>query len=278
MKNPPQLSQTRPFTGSKTAGRGVLFTDSLKPEELASLEAAYSRLQVSTISLPQCNVKIRQNHYALFQAKEMNPDLNNIWKCQNWFRTRWIRSWWYQGRHPPPVILPDQATFDLLKLRSGRLRMISGSSFIWLRMERSYGDDDNNDNEIAVQGDFCLRVFSTRHLWTLVWVWMSSPARPQCLPGYLDSFWVEIVILMTKETLYCINLQMHQQSWSQLQLILNYSDDLRTFWKTLGKKVLFGSKTVFLWQEVHYYMVCIAYFTELNMQICDYAQKRRTCR
>ena len=31
-------------------------------------------------------------------------------------------------------------------------------------------------------------------------------------------------------------------------------------------------------QEVHYYMVYIAYFTELNLQICDYAQKRRICR
>ena len=109
-------------------------------------------------------------------------------------------------------------------------------------MKRSCCDDDNNDNEITVQGDFCLRVFSTRHLWTLVWVRMSSPARPQCLPGHLDSFCVEIVILMTKETLYCINWQMHQQSWSQFQLILNYSDDLRTFWETLGKKVLFWVK------------------------------------
>ena len=27
-----------------------------------------------------------------------------------------------------------------------------------------------------------------------------------------------------------------------------------------------------LGQEVHYYMVYIAYFTELNLQICDYAQ------
>ena len=41
------------------------------------------------------------------------------------------------------------------------------------------------------------------------------------------------------------------------------------------KKCLFGSKTVFLGQEVHYYMVYIAYFTELILQICDYAQKRR---
>ena len=39
------------------------------------------------------------------------------------------------------------------------------------------------------------------------------------------------------------------------------------------KKCLFGSKTVFLRQEGH-----IAYFTELGLQICDYAQKRRICR
>ena len=44
------------------------------------------------------------------------------------------------------------------------------------------------------------------------------------------------------------------------------------------KKCLFGSKTVFLGQEVHYHMVCIAYFTELILQICDYAQKRRIWR
>ena len=42
-----------------------------------------------------------------------------------------------------------------------------------------------------------------------------------------------------------------------------------------AKKVPFWVKTVLLGQEVHYYMVYIAYFTELNLQICDYAQKRR---
>ena len=139
--------------------------------------------------------------------------------------------------------------------------MISGSSFIWLRMERSCCDDDNNDNEIAVQGDFCLRVFSTRHLWTLVWVWMSSPARPQCLPGHLDSFCVEIVILMTKETLYCINWQMHQQSWSQLQLILYYSDDLRTFWETLGKKRSFyGQRQCYLDKKCTLFSPCVVVY------------------
>ena len=37
-----------------------------------------------------------------------------------------------------------------------------------------------------------------------------------------------------------------------------------------AKKVPFGVKTVFFGQEVHYYMVYIAYFTELILQICDY--------
>ena len=45
-----------------------------------------------------------------------------------------------------------------------------------------------------------------------------------------------------------------------------------------AKKCLFGSKTVFLGQEVHYYMVYISYHTESNLQICNYAQKRRICR
>ena len=44
------------------------------------------------------------------------------------------------------------------------------------------------------------------------------------------------------------------------------------------KKVPFESKTVFLGQEVHYYMVYDVYFTELNLQVCDYAQKQRICR
>ena len=42
-----------------------------------------------------------------------------------------------------------------------------------------------------------------------------------------------------------------------------------------AKKVPFWVKTVLLGQEVHYYMVYIANFTELILQICDYAQKRR---
>ena len=35
----------------------------------------------------------------------------------------------------------------------------------------------------------------------------------------------------------------------------------------------FGSIPVFLEQEMHYYMVANAYYTELNLQICNYAQK-----
>ena len=39
-----------------------------------------------------------------------------------------------------------------------------------------------------------------------------------------------------------------------------------------------GQKSAILGQEVHYYMVYIAFYTELNWQICNYAQKRRICR
>ena len=53
---------------------------------------------------------------------------------------------------------------------------------------------------------------------------------------------------------------------------------LCTFRKTWAKQCCLGTTTMFLWQEVHYYMVYIAYHTELKLQICSYAQKRRICR
>ena len=48
-------------------------------------------------------------------------------------------------------------------------------------------------------------------------------------------------------------------------------------WRWLDNRVAevvrgHGSKTVFFGQEVHYYMVYIAYFSELYLQICDYVQ------
>ena len=62
--------------------------------------------------------------------------------------------------------------------------------------------------------------------------------------------------------------------------------DLHAFWKTMDKKMFFivffcfffffggGSETVFLGEEVHYYMYCIycIYHTELNLEIWLYAQ------
>ena len=53
---------------------------------------------------------------------------------------------------------------------------------------------------------------------------------------------------------------------------------LPVFTQNLQKKVPFWVKTVLLGQEVHYYMIYIAYFAELNSKIWDYAQKRRICR
>ena len=51
------------------------------------------------------------------------------------------------------------------------------------------------------------------------------------------------------------------------------------FWEFFGQKsAFFGSKTVFLGQEVHYTWYILHKFTELILQICDYAQKRRIWR
>ena len=44
------------------------------------------------------------------------------------------------------------------------------------------------------------------------------------------------------------------------------------------KNAFLELKTVLLGLEVYYFMVYIAYYTELNLQICDYALKRRICR
>ena len=50
------------------------------------------------------------------------------------------------------------------------------------------------------------------------------------------------------------------------------------FLEDFGQKMVFVSNTVFTRQEVHYYMAQIAYYTELNLQICNYAQKQCICR
>ena len=63
----------------------------------------------------------------------------------------------------------------------------------------------------------------------------------------------------------------HMLFCRELRFVANYA----LFGDLWAKKCLFGSITVFLEQEVHYYMVYIAYFTELILPICDYAQKRR---
>ena len=59
---------------------------------------------------------------------------------------------------------------------------------------------------------------------------------------------------------------------------LRFVSILALFGRLWAKKCFLGSKTVFLGQEVHYYIVYIAYFTELKLQMCDYAQKRHICR
>ena len=60
--------------------------------------------------------------------------------------------------------------------------------------------------------------------------------------------------------------------------ILRFVAILTLLGRLWAKKVFFGVKALLLGEEVHYYMECIAYYTELNLQHCDYPQKRRICR
>jgi len=62
-------------------------------------------------------------------------------------------------------------------------------------------------------------------------------------------------------------------------VILRFVEIYALFGNLWAKKCfLFRSKTVFLRQEVYYYTVYISYYTDLDFQICKYAQKQRICR
>ena len=61
----------------------------------------------------------------------------------------------------------------------------------------------------------------------------------------------------------------HTQICRELRFVAIYA----LFGDLWAKMCLFGSKTVFLGQEVHNYMVYIEYYTELNLQNFNYAEK-----
>ena len=61
--------------------------------------------------------------------------------------------------------------------------------------------------------------------------------------------------------------------------ILRFVTISAPFGRLWAKKVLVWVKPVFLGQEVQYCLaVYIAYYTEIDLQICNYAQKWRICR
>ena len=61
-------------------------------------------------------------------------------------------------------------------------------------------------------------------------------------------------------------------------VILRFVVIYTLFGRLLGKKSVFFVKTVFLGEELHYFLVYIAYNIEMNWQIYNYAPKRRICR
>ena len=99
-----------------------------------------------------------------------------------------------------------------------------------------------------------------------LWMWyLGASQQPfSCVLGHFPVFWA--IFRMVRPRVAEVA---REHGWHPL--------------KSLDSDENFGpehtlSKTVFLGQEVHYYMVYIAYFTELILQICDYAQKRRIWR
>ena len=56
-------------------------------------------------------------------------------------------------------------------------------------------------------------------------------------------------------------------------VVLRFVAIYTIFGNLWAKKVIFGSKTVFLGQEMHYYMIYIAYHTESNLQMLQLRAK-----
>ena len=50
------------------------------------------------------------------------------------------------------------------------------------------------------------------------------------------------------------------------------------FGRLWAKKCFFELNTMFIKHEVHYFMICVAYYAESNLQISNYARKRQICR
>ena len=93
----------------------------------------------------------RSTRRHLLLLRRCTPDFRLVWNDVD--STYWHR---HQGRHPPPANIPDRATFDLLKLRSG--------------FNRSNGKNVSDDNH--------------RRGWWQQWPWCYSSGwpRPRGLP------------------------------------------------------------------------------------------------
>ena len=71
---------------------------------------------------------------------------------------------------------------------------------------------------------------------------------------------------------------LRRKVWTRTKIYLRYFVAILRFVAIHTLFEISGQKSAILGQEEHYYMVYIAFYTELNWQICNYAQKRRICR
>ena len=75
---------------------------------------------------------------------------------------------------------------------------------------------------------------------------------------------------------------LRQKVWTCTKILssnIYYFVAILRFLEIFGQRsVFFGSKTVFLGQEVHCCVIYIVFYTELYLQIYNYVQNRRFCR
>ena len=95
----------------------------------------------------------------------------------------------------------------------------------------------------------------------IVWsIWWPAESGPE-----YDELWVVLYKYIKMAALAILR----GKSWLKVRRALAEKFALTFFLTFCKKKAFFKVKTVFLGQEVHYYMVYIAYYKELYLQICN---------
>ena len=108
--------------------------------------------------------------------------------------------------------------------------------------------------------------FKKKHSYTLLYIYLSPVSDNDQIFEFVMSLFVAVSVALLR---FVAIFALFGRLWAKLVF----------FWVKkkcffLSKKCcLFVLKTVLFGQEMHCYMVFIPYYTEQNLQICNYAQK-----